>query len=65
MKARITAYFSGPRREIRIGDIVENDEARRFVDAGYAVPIVEREQKETATAPKPEPRRKTSRKPKS
>ena len=48
MKARLTTYFAGePNRSI--GEIVEGEEAITFCAAGFAVPIVEDEKRETAT----------------
>lgn len=51
MKARLTVCLAGdPMREI--GEIIEGDEAIRFIEAGFAIPVVEERTVEKAVRSK-------------
>lgn len=48
MKARLTTGLIGP--GLHIGDTVEGEDARRLVEAGFAIPVREEPAVETADA---------------
>ena len=49
MKAVMKACFAGPDVVINIGDIVEGAEAVRYLNAGFAEPLIEAPEEETAS----------------
>ena len=49
MRARLTQMLAGSTRSYEIGEEVEGDFALGLIEAGFAVPIVEKPTKETAS----------------
>lgn len=57
MKAKLVINMMG-NPEMRVGHVVEGEEAVRLVEAGFATPVVEEKPVKTATK-KPSPKKET------